>query len=134
MVPASTVLQAASTVVTLQIAMVNIDEYERLEKIGEGTYGVVYKARSIRTNQIVALKRIRLDSDCEGVPSTAIREISFLKELSEDYNIVKLVFRLESYHYYLLCRMQLFLSKSSSNTTENRDSNSNPRFTIYENS
>ena len=72
--------------------MVNIDEYERLEKIGEGTYGVVYKARSIRTNQIVALKRIRLDSDCEGVPSTAIREISFLKELSEDFNIVKLVF------------------------------------------
>ena len=134
MVPASTVLQAASTVVTLQIAMVNIDEYERLEKIGEGTYGVVYKARSIRTNQIVALKRIRLDSDCEGVPSTAIREISFLKELSEDYNIVKLVFRLESYHYYLLCRMQLFLSKCSSNTTENRDPNSNPRRTIYENS
>ena len=69
--------------------MVNIGEYERLEKIGEGTYGVVYKARSLRTNQIVALKRIRLDSDSEGVPSTAIREISFLKELSEHFNIVK---------------------------------------------
>ena len=71
--------------------MNTIDEYERLEKIGEGTYGVVYKARNIRTNQIVALKRIRLDSDSEGVPSTAIREISFLKELSEDFNIVKCV-------------------------------------------
>lgn len=71
--------------------MNTIDEYERLEKIGEGTYGVVYKARNIRTNQIVALKRIRLDSDSEGVPSTAIREISFLKELSEDFNIVKLI-------------------------------------------
>lgn len=71
--------------------MVNIGEYERLEKIGEGTYGVVYKARSLRTNQIVALKRIRLDSDSEGVPSTAIREISFLKELSEHFNIVKLI-------------------------------------------
>ena len=71
--------------------MGTIDEYERLEKIGEGTYGVVFKARNIRTNEIVALKRIRLDSDSEGVPSTAIREISFLKELSEDFNIVKLV-------------------------------------------
>jgi hypothetical protein len=54
-----------------------------------GTYGVVYKARDIRTNQIVALKKIRLEAEDEGVPSTAIREISLLKELSKDDNIVK---------------------------------------------
>lgn len=64
--------------------------YERLEKVGEGTYGVVYKARDTSTDAIVALKRIRLDAEEEGVPCTAIREISLLKELRHD-NIVKLL-------------------------------------------
>jgi serine/threonine protein kinase len=52
---------------------------------------VVYKARDTGTNQIVALKKIRLEAEDEGVPSTAIREISLLKELKDD-NIVKYVF------------------------------------------
>lgn len=46
-----------------------------------GTYGVVYKARSRISNQIVALKKIRLENEDEGVPSTAIREITLLKEV-----------------------------------------------------
>lgn len=46
-----------------------------------GTYGVVYKARSKKTQQLVALKKIRLENEDEGVPSTAIREITVLKEL-----------------------------------------------------
>lgn len=58
-------------------------------KLGEGTYGVVYKAQDKITQEIVALKKIRLDAEDEGVPSTAIREISLLKELSHP-NIVKL--------------------------------------------
>lgn len=64
--------------------------YERQEKIGEGTYGVVYKARDVITNATVALKRIRLDAEEEGVPCTAIREISLLKELRHK-NIVQLL-------------------------------------------
>jgi cyclin-dependent kinase len=48
----------------------------------------VYKARDVSTNQIVALKKIRLEAEDEGVPSTAIREISLLKELKDD-NIVR---------------------------------------------
>lgn len=67
-----------------------MDNYTKLEKVGEGTYGVVYKARDVRNGQIVALKKIRLEAEDEGVPSTAIREISLLKELSRDDNIVKL--------------------------------------------
>lgn len=46
-----------------------------------GTYGVVYKGRHKATGQVVAMKKIRLESEEEGVPSTAIREISLLKEL-----------------------------------------------------
>jgi cyclin-dependent kinase len=56
-----------------------------------GTYGVVYKARELtHPNRIVALKKIRLEAEDEGVPSTAIREISLLKEMS-DPNIVRLL-------------------------------------------
>ena len=60
-----------------------------------GAYGVVYKARHIDTGAIVSLKKIRLDAGDEGVPSTAIREISLLKEL-KDENIVKQVCPLKS--------------------------------------
>ncbi|XP_065318997.1 cyclin-dependent kinase 1-like [Gordionus sp. m RMFG-2023] len=65
------------------------DAYIKIEKIGEGTYGVVYKAKNKLTGQYVALKKIRLEAEDEGVPSTAIREISFLKELKHP-NIVTL--------------------------------------------
>ncbi|KAG8926287.1 Cyclin-dependent kinase catalytic subunit [Tulasnella sp. 418] len=67
-----------------------MENYTRLEKIGEGTYGVVYKARDVNTNKVVALKKIRLEAEDEGVPSTAIREISLLKELKDD-NVVSLL-------------------------------------------
>lgn len=63
-------------------------QYEKVEKIGEGTYGVVYKARDRTTNETIALKKIRLEQEDEGVPSTAIREISLLKEMQHG-NIVK---------------------------------------------
>eukprot|EP00914_Ancora_sagittata_P028213 GHVO01055494.1.p1 GENE.GHVO01055494.1~~GHVO01055494.1.p1 ORF type:complete len:311 (-),score=34.74 GHVO01055494.1:134-1066(-) len=64
-----------------------MEDYIKVEKIGEGTYGVVYKGRNKKTNRTVALKKIRLESEEEGVPSTAIREISLLRELQHP-NIV----------------------------------------------
>ena len=67
-----------------------IDKYEKLEMIGEGTYGVVHKAKDTDTGEIYALKKIRLESEEEGIPSTAIREIALLKELQHP-NIVRLV-------------------------------------------
>lgn len=52
---------------------------------------MVYKARDLSNGgRIVALKKIRLEAEDEGVPSTAIREISLLKEMS-DPNIVRLL-------------------------------------------
>ncbi|KAI9887697.1 MAG: Cyclin-dependent kinase catalytic subunit [Watsoniomyces obsoletus] len=68
-----------------------MNNYRKIEKIGEGTYGVVYKARDLtHPDRIVALKKIRLETEDEGVPSTAIREISLLKEMN-DPNIVRLL-------------------------------------------
>ncbi|GJJ09571.1 negative regulator of the PHO system [Clathrus columnatus] len=62
--------------------------YVQMEKLGEGTYATVYKGRARNTNEIVALKEIHLDAE-EGTPSTAIREISLMKELKHT-NIVRL--------------------------------------------
>jgi len=64
-------------------------KFRRIEKLGEGTFGIVYKALNTHTGIFVALKRIRLQSDAEGIPCTAIREISILKELDHE-NIVRL--------------------------------------------
>ncbi|RLN39544.1 hypothetical protein C2845_PM01G01020 [Panicum miliaceum] len=66
-----------------------MEQYEKQEKIGEGTYGVVYKAVDKTTKEVIALKKIRLEQEDEGVPSTAIREISLLKEMNHG-NIVRL--------------------------------------------
>ena len=66
----------------------NIDRYKKLEKLGEGTYGVVYKAQDKVTGEYVALKKIRLEKEDDGVPSTAIREISLLKSLKHP-NVVE---------------------------------------------
>lgn len=67
-----------------------LTRYRKTEKpVGEGTYGVVYKAECLKTGETVALKKIRLEVEDEGVPSTALREISLLKELSHP-NVVQL--------------------------------------------
>ena len=65
------------------------DRYERMERVGEGTYGVVFKARDTLNHKTVALKKIKLENEDEGVPSTAMREISILKELQPHPNIVR---------------------------------------------
>ncbi|KAL5970904.1 Cyclin-dependent kinase 1, partial [Taenia solium] len=61
----------------------------RLGKIGEGTYGVVYKCLDRKSGQLKALKRIKLEHSDQGVPSTALREIALLRELKHP-NIVTL--------------------------------------------
>lgn len=66
-----------------------MERYKKIEKIGEGTYGVVFKALDLMTDTFIALKKIRLEQEEEGVPSTAIREISLLKELQHN-NVVRL--------------------------------------------
>jgi cyclin-dependent kinase 7 len=66
------------------------DRYLKREVLGEGTYGVVYKAIDTKTGQTVAIKKIRLGKQKEGVNFTALREIKLLKEL-KDPNIIELI-------------------------------------------
>ncbi|PSS32787.1 Cell division control protein 2 C like [Actinidia chinensis var. chinensis] len=68
-----------------------MEKYEKLEKVGEGTYGKVYKAKDKETGQLVALKKTRLEMDEEGVPPTALREISLLQMLSHSLYVVRLL-------------------------------------------
>ncbi|KAJ5186761.1 hypothetical protein N7449_009755 [Penicillium cf. viridicatum] len=65
-----------------------LKSFQQLEKLGEGAYATVYKGRNNQTNELVALKEIHLETE-EGTPSTAIREISLMKELNHE-NILAL--------------------------------------------
>lgn len=66
-----------------------VDVFEMIAQIGEGTYGQVYKARDHHTNEMVALKKVRMDHEKEGFPITAVREIKILRQLNHP-NIVNL--------------------------------------------
>lgn len=56
----------------------SVDEFERLNKIDEGTYGVVYRAKNKKTGEIVALKKVKMEKEKEGFPMTSLREINVL--------------------------------------------------------
>ncbi|KAG6416903.1 hypothetical protein SASPL_124344 [Salvia splendens] len=65
------------------------DTFEKLDKIGQGTYSSVYKGRDLLTNKYVALKKVRFDNmDPESVKFMA-REILILRRLDHP-NIIKL--------------------------------------------
>uniref|UniRef100_A0A6T9Q224 Cyclin-dependent kinase 2 homolog n=1 Tax=Alexandrium catenella TaxID=2925 RepID=A0A6T9Q224_ALECA len=66
-----------------------LSRYCLLEKLGEGTYGKVYKAKHNETGRHYALKEIPIQYEDEGVPSTAIREVSLLKECDHP-NVIRL--------------------------------------------
>ncbi|KAK7207398.1 kinase-like domain-containing protein [Myxozyma melibiosi] len=61
----------------------SIKNFQKLNQLGEGTYGVVHRAVDRRTKSIVALKAVRIfaDGKRDGIPNTALREISLLKSL-----------------------------------------------------
>ncbi|XP_059628468.1 cell division control protein 2 homolog [Cornus florida] len=67
-----------------------MEKYEKLEEIGVGNFASVYKGYNSETNETVALKWINISDESEGVPSSIIREISFLREM-EHSNIVRLL-------------------------------------------
>lgn len=60
----------------------SIASYDNLLKVGEGTYGYVYKATETRSRETVALKRLISHKPLLGFPICTLREIKFLKALS----------------------------------------------------
>lgn len=68
----------------------DVAKYERISRIGKGTFGEVFKAKLKGTNKEVALKKILMDNETEGFPITAIREIKLLRSY-KDENVVNLI-------------------------------------------
>jgi cell division cycle 2-like len=60
------------------------ETYEQLNLVNEGTYGVVWKAKNVNSNEIVALKQLKfgIEDSNEGFPRSSLREISALLALS----------------------------------------------------
>jgi cyclin-dependent kinase 2 len=71
------------------IERINLGRFSEIEKIGEGTYGTVYRAIDSSTKKTVAIKKIRCHEENCGISPTSMREIAILKELNHQ-NVVKL--------------------------------------------
>lgn len=88
-VAAAALQQLASTIspttADSKTQCVSHSKYERLEKLGEGAYGVVYKGRHRETGEVVAMKRIRYEGPDDGLPATAMREITLLQKIQSNY-------------------------------------------------
>ncbi|XP_020371902.1 cyclin-dependent kinase 10 isoform X1 [Rhincodon typus] len=67
----------------------SVKEFVKLNRIGEGTYGIVYRAHDTKSDEIVALKKVRMDKERDGIPISSLREINLLLKLRHP-NIVEL--------------------------------------------
>ena len=67
----------------------SVTDFEKLNRIGEATYGVVYRAKETKSNCIVALKKVRMEKEKEGLPISGLREINLLLNI-DHRNIVQL--------------------------------------------
>ncbi|KAJ7945730.1 Kinase family protein [Quillaja saponaria] len=63
----------------------SVFEFERISKINEGTYGVVYKAKDKKTEEVVALKKVKMNIDRDGFPLSSLREINILLSFNHPY-------------------------------------------------
>uniref|UniRef100_A0A182KE97 Conserved oligomeric Golgi complex subunit 5 n=1 Tax=Anopheles christyi TaxID=43041 RepID=A0A182KE97_9DIPT len=68
-----------------------VSSFQKCNRVGEGTYGIVFRARDTVSNEIVALKKVRIDQDIfkDGFPISGLREIQILKNCKHE-NIVRL--------------------------------------------
>jgi len=71
----------------------SVHDYEKLEKLGQGTYGIVYRARHKRSGRIVAMKKLFNSVASTGgfMPTTSLREIHLLKGLNKHENLIELL-------------------------------------------
>lgn len=102
----------------------SIHDYDISLKLGEGTFGEVYKAVSRKTNTVVALKKILMHNEKDGFPITALREIKLLKMLSHK-NVIRLdemaVERVKEKKRAMLYMVMPYLEHDLSGILDNRD-------------
>lgn len=80
----------------------NDSVYKRVSQIGEGTYGKVYKAINTQTDVMVALKRLRMETEKDGFPITAMREIKLLQGLRHPCIVSLLEMMVEKSQVYMV--------------------------------
>ncbi|ELR14612.1 cdk10/11, putative [Acanthamoeba castellanii str. Neff] len=89
--PQGTPLRAAAAGLPVLVAAMrscrSVDHYERLNRIQEGAYGVVHRAKDKETGEVVALKKFKIKGD-ESFPVTALRELAVLMEMDHP-NVVR---------------------------------------------
>ncbi|KAJ1360869.1 hypothetical protein KIN20_019963, partial [Parelaphostrongylus tenuis] len=66
----------------------SVIQFDCVNRVEEGAFGVVYRAKNKRTDEIVALKRLKIEKEREGFPITALREINMLLKAGKHENIV----------------------------------------------
>ncbi len=59
-----------------------------MAKLGEGSYGKVFKVLDRQNNKVVALKKVKFGRDDEGIPATTLREMSLLREIKHKGTIM----------------------------------------------
>lgn len=78
-----------TTNMSVSVGQDALARYRKMDKLGEGTYGLVYRARDLREGTVVAIKKIKLNRCEEGIPSTTLREVALLQHLKHP-NIVEM--------------------------------------------
>lgn len=82
----------------------SVECFRKLNKIEEGTYGIVYRAQDKETGEIVALKKLKLEKEREGFPVTSLREINALMQAKHSHivNIREMVVGRELSSVYIV--------------------------------
>lgn len=98
----------------------SVREFEKLNRIGEGTYGIVYRARDTKSQEIVALKKVRMDKEKDGIPISSLREITLLLRLRHP-NIVELKEVVVGSHLESLFLVMSYCEQDLASLLENMD-------------